>query len=161
MAPNPSTEMRAMSLDLRFVRTAAYAAIGVVTLLAGCDRDTPTDVATPTVRASTMRGPSLGVSTAAKPTPGSTYEIKTANDPAVAAGNTVVLEVLCSTGKRALGGGFFIEGITIDGPDVAVYESSPRVTSTGATVGDGWRLVAMNRGVDTRPFTVYAICATI
>ena len=144
----------------RFV-VSGCATIGILTLFGGCDRDTPTDAAVPGPRASTVGSPSLGVGAQTKPTQGSTYEIKTASDPAVAAGFTRVLEVLCPTGKRALGGGFFIEGITADGPDVAVYESSPRVTTTGAVPGDGWRLVAMNRGTDTRPFTVYAICATI
>ena len=55
-----------------------------------------------------------------------THEIKTAQINVVA-GNTGVVEALCSAGKKPLGGGFKIDGgILIAGPDVAVYESSPR-----------------------------------
>ena len=89
------------------------------------------------------------------PPPPSTYEIKTFGIDVVA-GNTGVTEVLCSAGKQALGGGFKIGGgVLISGPDVAVYESSPRVTSGK----DGWRLEAANRGTSTRHFDVWAICA--
>ena len=89
--------------------------------------------------------------------PPSTYEMKSAQI-SVVGGNTGVVEVLCSNGKKALGGGFFIEGsILAAGPDVAVYESSPRVTSGK----DGWRLAAANRGTDTRMFNVYAICGSV
>ena len=89
--------------------------------------------------------------------PPSTYEMKSAQI-SVVGGNTGVVEVLCSGGKKPLGGGFFIEGTVLAaGPDVAVYESSPRVTSGK----DGWRLVAANRGTDTRMFNVYVICGTV
>jgi hypothetical protein len=97
--------------------------------------------------------------TAFKPVaaPPSTYEMKTAQI-SVVGGNTGVTEVLCSAGKKALGGGFFIEGsILAAGPDIAVYESSPRVTSGK----DGWRLAAANRGTDTRMFNVYVICGSV
>ncbi len=86
-----------------------------------------------------------------------THEIKTAQI-SVVGGNTGVVEVLCSAGKKALGGGFQIEGgVLIAGPDVAVYESSPRVTSGK----DGWRLEAANRGTTTRMFNVWVICGSV
>ena len=79
----------------------------------------------------------------------------------VVSGNTGIVEALCPSGKKVLGGGFQIGGgVMIEGADVAVYESSPRVT-TGGTGATGWRLVAANRTADTRRFDVYAICATI
>ena len=85
------------------------------------------------------------------------YEQKTAGIDVVA-GNTGVTEVLCSSGKKALGGGFKIGGgILISGADVAVYESSPRVTSGT----DGWRIEAANRGTTNRHFDVYVICANM
>ena len=89
--------------------------------------------------------------------PPSTYEMKSAQI-SVVGGNTGVVEVLCSSGKKALGGGFQIEGgVLITGPDVAVYESSPRVTSGK----DGWRLEATNRGTTTRMFNVWVVCGSV
>lgn len=85
------------------------------------------------------------------------YEIKTSGNNVVS-GNLGVLEVLCPAGKKAWGGGFKIGGGALTaGPDVAVYESSPRVTSGT----DGWRLEAMNRGPSTRRFDVWVLCANI
>jgi hypothetical protein len=85
------------------------------------------------------------------------YEIKSSGIDVVS-GNSGVVEVLCPTGKRAWGGGFQIGGgVLIGGPDVAVYESSPRVTSGT----DGWRLEAANRGPKTRRFDVWVVCAKI
>jgi hypothetical protein len=96
--------------------------------------------------------------TAFKPSaPPPTHEIKSAQI-SVVGGNTGVTEVLCSSGKKALGGGFQIEGgVLAAGPDVAVYESSPRVTSGK----DGWRLEAANRGTTTRTFNVWVICGSV
>ena len=97
--------------------------------------------------------------TAFKPAaaPPSTHEIKSAQI-SVVGGNTGVAEVLCSSGKKALGGGFQIEGgVLAAGPDVAVYESSPRDTSGK----DGWRLEAANRGTTTRTFNVWVICGSV
>ena len=92
-----------------------------------------------------------------KPTSGLGYEVMTSTSD-IATDTQGVLEVYCSAGKRAIGGGFFIDGgVPINGPDVYVYESSHRVT--GGT--DGWRLAAMNRTGGTRQFNVYAICAAI
>jgi hypothetical protein len=86
-----------------------------------------------------------------------THEIKSAQI-SVVGGNTGVVEVLCPSGKKALGGGFQIEGgVLIAGPDVAVYESSPRVTSGK----DGWRLEAANRGTTTRMFDVWVVCGSV
>lgn len=127
-------------------------AIGVIALAAACDRESPTDVPRPHARASVAQASSIGLDPE-KPLPG--YEIKSFGSDVVG-GNTGVVEVLCSPGNRALGGGFQIGGgALITGPDVAVYESSPRVTSGT----DGWRLVAVNRGTDTRRFDVWVICA--
>jgi hypothetical protein len=113
----------------RLLQVPTYAALGIVAVLAGC--------------------PAPGTPTS------SGYEIKTAGITVVA-GNTGVTEALCSSGKKALGGGFKIGGgILIAGPDIAVYESSPRVTSGT----DGWRLEAANRGTTARSFDVWVICA--
>jgi len=96
----------------------------------------------------------LGAFTSQKP---SGYEQKIAGIDVVA-GNTGVAEVLCSAGKKALGGGYKIGGgILITGADVAVYESSPRVTSGT----DGWRIEAANRGTTARHFDVYVLCANM
>lgn len=85
------------------------------------------------------------------------HEIKTAQMNVVA-GNTGVVEALCSSGKKPLGGGFKIDGgILAAGPDVAVYESSPRATSGP----NGWRLEAANRGTTDRVFTVWVICGSV
>jgi hypothetical protein len=131
-------------------------AAGLVTLVAGCDRESPTDVAAPARRANPPVAPSLAASAAAKPSnPG--YEIRTAASD-VPSGFLGVIEVLCPVGKRALGGGHKIGGgALIDGPDVALYESAPRVT-TGT---DGWRVEAMNRTVDTRRIEAWVVCATL
>lgn len=142
-----------MSKHTSLLRRAPYVALGIVALLASCDRDTPTDVAAPPPHASRVSTPNLAASAA--PTKGTGCEIKTAGIDVVS-GNAGTVEVLCSAGKRALGGGFQIGGgILIDGPDVAIYESSPRVTSGT----DGWRLSAANRTVDTRHYDVWVICA--
>ena len=100
--------------------------------------------------------------TAIKPTQSSgaappSHEIKTAQITVVA-GNTGVVEALCSSGKKPLGGGFKIDGgILAAGPDVAVYESSPRSTSGP----NGWRIEAANRGTTDRVFTVWVICGSV
>jgi hypothetical protein len=107
----------------------------------------------PGIHTSVAAAESLGLPPTDKPSTG--YEIKTFGIEVVG-GNSGTVEVLCSAGNRALGGGFQIGGgILAAGPDVAVYESSPRVTSGT----DGWRLVAMNRGTDARQFDVWVICA--
>jgi hypothetical protein len=128
----------------------------VMALVAGCDRESPTDVAAPALRANPPVGPALAAAPAAKPSnPG--YEIRTAGSD-VASGFLGVVEVLCPVGKRALGGGHKIGGgALIDGPDVALYESAPRVT-TGT---DGWRVEAMNRTADTRRVEAWVVCAAL
>ena len=146
-----------MSHDTLLLRRATRLAIGAIALVAGCDRESPTDVA---VRASRVEAPSLGVNASKPlpPPPPSGYELVKGVGIDVATGNTGVTEVYCSAGKRALGGGFQIGGsVPGSGPDVAVYESSPRVT--GGT--EGWRLVAQNRTADERHFDIWVICATI
>lgn len=140
-------------LSLALLHRPTIIAMGVITLAAACDRESPTDVSRPAVRSSTTPSRSILPPGDDKPLAG--YEIKTL-DIEVVGGNSGVVEVLCSPGNRALGGGFQIGGgILAAGPDVAVYESSPRVTSGT----DGWRLVAANRGTDTRQFNVWVICA--
>jgi len=140
-------------LSLALLHRPTIIAMGVITLAAACDREGPTDVSRPAVGSSITPSRSIGLPGDEKPLPG--YEIKTFGIEVVG-GNSGTVEVLCSPGNRALGGGFQIGGgILAAGPDVAVYESSPRVTSGS----DGWRLVAANRGTDTRQFDVWVICA--
>ena len=104
----------------------------------------------------------IAAMTAVKPTTSSgaappSHEVKSAQI-SVVAGNTGVVEVLCSSAKKPLGGGFKIDGgVLAAGPDVAVYESSPRVTSGT----NGWRLEAANRGTTDRVFTVWVICGSV
>jgi hypothetical protein len=130
--------------------------VACIALVAACsDRETPTDVSAPVAGTPRVTTPSLAAGS--KPGAPSGYEVKTFGFDVVT-GNTGVVEVLCSPGKRVLGGGFHISGgVPIDGPDVYVYESSPRVTSGT----EGWRLEAMNRTGGTRRFDVYVICAAI
>ena len=142
---------RSPLLHMRVTRNAMIA-IGIIALTAACDRESPTDVRRPPAAASLYELPSPG-GDPQKPVSG--YEVKSFGIDVVG-GQQGVVEVLCSPGNRALGGGFQIGGpILIDGPDVAVYESSPRVTSGT----DGWRLNAANRGTETRRFDVWVICA--
>lgn len=135
-------------------RAPACLALGIIVSMAGCGRDNPTDPAVPSVQANM-----IDVAAAAspnKPSP-SGYENKSFGLD-VPSGNSGVVEVLCSAGKRALGGGFQIGGgFLIADTDVAIYESSPRVTSGT----DGWRLEVGNRTADTRHVDVWVVCATI
>ena len=144
-----------MSRPVLPFRRSACVAIGLIALGAACgDRETLTDVAAPTVGTPRVTAPSLAVG-GGKPV--SSYEVKTASLD-VANANDGIIEVLCTAGKRALGGGFqIVGGVPIDGPDVYVYESSPRVTSGT----DGWRLEAMNRTGESRRLDVYVICAAM
>jgi hypothetical protein len=159
MAADHQRRLRAMSIEPRFLRTAAYVTIGALALLAGCDRDTPTDVAAPTARLNGAPTPSFAVTTTAGKPGQSSYE-KNIASLSVNGGNEGIIEVFCTSGKRALGGGFqIVGGVIAAGPDVVVYESAPRVTGPGGS--EGWRLDAMNRTSETRQFDVYVICATI
>ena len=140
---------------------SAFVAIGVVATLAlaaACgDRETLTDVAAPGAGTPRVTTPSLAVG-GNKPTAPSSYEVMKTT-ATVETDFQGAFEAHCTAGKRVLGGGFFIDGgVPINGPDVYVYESSPRVTLAGA---EGWRLNAMNRTGGQRTFTVYAICATM
>ena len=148
---------RSLALPLR---RSTYAAVAFIALAAACDRESPTDLTRPpAVQANLVGAPTLAVNVN-KPTSPSTSEVKTAGIDVVA-GNSGVVEVLCPAGKVALGGGFQIGGgVLIGGPDVAVYESSPRVTS-GGVGASGWRLEAANRGSDQRHFDVWVTCAAI
>jgi hypothetical protein len=141
------------------LRRSAYAAIGIIALIAACDSESPTDVPQRESRASLVQAPSLAVG-GNKPTAPSGYEIVTVGTQSDVLGEVLFVgEAPCPTGKRALGGGFKSTPAAFIGePDIAVYESAPRVTS-GAT--DGWRVEIMNRGTTPRHFDVYAICATI
>jgi hypothetical protein len=112
----------------------------------------PTVAALAAIAALTAFNPTLS-----RGAPPPSHEIKTAQINVVA-GNTGVVEVLCSSGKKPLGGGFKIDGgVLAAGPDVAVYESTPRVTSGT----NGWRLEAANRGTTDRVFTVWVICGSV
>ena len=134
------------------VGSAGFLLIAVA--MAACDSDTPTE-AKPAVDARVGAEPLAAANPKA-----SSHEIVVFGFDVVS-GNTGIVEALCPSGKKVLGGGFQIGGgVMIEGADVAVYESSPRVT-TGGTGATGWRLVAANRTADTRRFDVYAICATI
>ena len=127
---------------------------GTIGLVVACGGDSPTDVAVPTLQA----GPptTAAFAAAGKPTT-STHEIKSFGFD-VAPDNQGIVEVLCPVGKRALGGGHKIGGgAPGTGPDVAVYESTPRVTSGT----DGWRVEAMNRTAETRRIEAWVICAAI
>ena len=136
---------------LRRSFTIGTGSVLIAIAMAACDSDTPT--ANPTVDARVGAEPVA----AAAPKP-SAYEMVTFGIDVVS-GNTGVVEVECPSPKKAMGGGFWIEGpILIEGADVAVYESSPRVTSGGNS--SGWRLAAANRTAETRRFNVYALCAT-
>ena len=121
--------------------------------ITACESDTPT-ATNPPVDSRIGAEPVA----AAAPKPSAYEMVQHLSD--VVTGNTGVVEVLCPSPKKATGGGFWIEGpIFILGADIAVYESSPRVTS-GGNGASGWRLVAANRTADTRRFNVYALCAT-
>ena len=146
-----------MSRPLPPFRRSACIAIGLIVLGAACgDGETLTDVAAPPAATPRVTTPSLAVGSN-KPTSTLGYELKTFGFD-VATDNEGIVEVLCSAGKKVIGGGFQIGGgVPINGPDVYVYESSPRVTSGT----DGWRLDAMNRTGGTRRFDVYVICAAI
>ena len=134
------------------VGSAGFLLIAVA--MAACDSDTPTETK-PAVDARVGAEPLAAANPKA-----SSHEIVVFGFDVVS-GNTGIVEALCPSGKKVLGGGFQIGGgVMIEGADVAVYESSPRVTS-GGTGATGWRLVAANRTADTRRFDVYAICATI
>ena len=146
-----------MSRPLPPFRRSACIAIGLIVLGAACgDGETLTDVAAPPAATPRVTTPSLAVG-GNKPTSTLGYELKTFGFD-VATDNEGIVEVLCSAGKKVIGGGFQIGGgVPINGPDVYVYESSPRVTSGT----DGWRLDAMNRTGASRRFDVYVICAAI
>ena len=137
------------------MRTPLTFAIGAVLVTVACSHDGPSDVQRKTPSPAIIGSPSFAAGGGSKPVSG--YETKTATLNVVA-GNIGAFEVLCPTGKRALGGGFKIGGaILAAGGDVIVYESSPRVTSGT----DGWRLEAVNRSADDRVFEAWVICAPI
>ena len=139
------------------MRSYITAGLAIALVAIACDRETPTDVQ--------LKTPSVAVGTPSfaagggKPAPSSGYEIKS-NPMSVASGSLGVVEVFCTAGKRALGGGLKVGGgASLNGPDVAIYESTPRVTGVDGT--DGWRIEAMNRTAETRTIEAWVICATI
>jgi hypothetical protein len=120
-----------------------------------CSQDGPTDVQRKSPTATLVGSPSFAAGGGGKPASG--YETRTASLN-VRAGNSAAFEVLCPSGKRALGGGFKVNGGMLEAPgDVVVYESTPRVTSGT----DGWRIEAINRTVDERSIEAHVICAPI
>ena len=143
-----------MSKNTLLRRGSLLVVAGTIGLAVACGGDTPTDVAVPTLQA----GPPTTAAFAASGKPStSTYEMKSFGFD-VAPNFQGIVEVLCPVGKRALGGGHKIDGGAPNaGPDVAVYESTPRVTSGT----DGWRVEAMNRTADTRRIEAWVICAAI
>jgi hypothetical protein len=149
------TETADMSRTTLLRHSSTLIAASVIALATGCDRESPTDVAAPARLANPPAAAALAAS-AGKPST-STYEIRSDGFD-VASGNLGVVEVLCPAGKRALGGGHKVGGgAGIVGPDVPVYESSPRVTSGT----DGWRIEAVNRTAETRRIEAWVVCATI
>jgi hypothetical protein len=120
--------------------------------LAACDSETPTATKPP------VDGRVGAEPLAAANPKASSYEIVSSVSD-IGSGFMGIMEAVCPTGKKALGGGFFIDGNPLSGPDVAVYESSPRVTSVLG--GTGWRLAAVNRTADQLRYEVFAICAAI
>ena len=143
-----------MSSNTLLRRGSMLVVAGAIAAVVGCDRDTATDIAAPTLQA----GPPTAAAFAAAGKPSnSTYEIRS-DGLDVVSGNLGVVEVLCPAGKRALGGGHKIGGgAGIVGPDVPVYESTPRVTSGT----DGWRVEAVNRTSETRRIEAWVVCAVI
>lgn len=143
-----------MSKNTLLRRGSMLVVAGTIGLVLACGGDAPTDVAVPTLQAAPPTTAAFAVT--GKPSP-SGYEIKSFGFD-VAPDNQGIVEVLCPVGKRALGGGHKIGGgAGIVGPDVPVYESTPRVTSGT----DGWRVEAMNRTTDTRRIEAWVICAAI
>ena len=133
------------------MRTPIALALSAILVSVACSQDGPTDVQHK--QAPTLVGSPSFAAGGNKPAGG--YETKTATLDVVS-GNLAVLEVLCSTGKRALGGGYKVGGsIPGSGGDAIVYESTPRVTSGT----DGWRIEAVNRTAETRTFEAWVICA--
>jgi hypothetical protein len=131
-----------------FVGSAGFLVIAIA--MAACDSETPTATKPPV-------DARIGAEPLAAANPkASSYEI-VSSVSLIGSGFTGVIETLCPSGKKALGGGFFINGNPGSGPDVAVYESSPRVTSGSS----GWRLAAINRTADALSYEVFAICASI
>jgi hypothetical protein len=112
--------------------------------LAACDSETPTATKPP------VDGRVGAEPLAAANPKASSYEIVSSVSD-IGSGFMGIME--------AVGGGFFIDGNPLSGPDVAVYESSPRVTSVLG--GTGWRLAAVNRTADQLRYEVFAICAAI
>ena len=134
----------------RSILISSASSILMAIALAACDSDTPTE----TNRQVDAR---IGAEPVAAANPkASTYEIVSVV-ALIESGFTGIREALCPLGKKALGGGFFIDANPGSPPDVQVYESSPRVTQGSS----GWRLAAINRTADPQSFTVYAICAAI
>ena len=137
------------------MRTPITLALSAILVSVGCGQDGPTDVQHKAPAATVVAAPSFAVG-GNKPVSG--YETRTFMLTNVVAGNSAAFEVLCPTGKRALGGGYKVwGGMQATGGDVVVYESTPRVTSGT----DGWRVEAVNRSADTRDIEAYVICAPI
>jgi hypothetical protein len=138
------------------MRPYLTAVLGVVLFGIACDRESPTDVPLKTPAA--VGTPSFAAGGGNKPTSG--YEIKSFASN-IAGGFLGVIEVYCPAGKRALGGGFKVGGgAPLSAPDVAIYESTPRVTDPNQGT-DGWRVEAMNRTGETRLIEAWVICAPI
>jgi hypothetical protein len=137
------------------MRAPITLALSAIIVSVACNQDGPTDVQRKTPAAGVVGAPSFAAGGGNKPVSG--YEIKSAAVDVIS-GNSGGLEVYCSAGKRALGGGFrMVDGALINDTDVAIYESSPRVT--GGT--DGWRVDIMNRTAITRTVEAWVICAPI
>ena|SRR5437867_10863792 len=78
----------------------------------------------------------------------------------IAPGQHVGVTVLCSEGKRVLGGGYVIETPT----DVKVGGTAPWCTDAvcgGNFVTDRWTVLVENVGVVTRQVNVVALCALV
>jgi hypothetical protein len=138
------------------MRTPITLALSAILVGVACNQDGPTDVQRKAPAAAVVGAPSFAVG-GNKPITG--YEIRKDSLDAGVGGQTVV-EVYCPAGKRALGGGFKVGGgAQINDGDVAIYESTPRVTAAGQT--DGWRVEAVNRSSIVRQIQSWVICAPI
>ena len=135
------------------MRTPITLALSAILVGVACSQDGPTDVQRKAPAPTVVGSPSFAAG-GGKPVSG--YEIKSTSIVDVVAGNSAAFEVLCPSGKRALGGGFKINGGMQAAPgDVVVYESTPRVTSGT----DGWRIEAINRSAEARTIEAWVICA--
>jgi hypothetical protein len=136
------------------MRIPVTLALSAILVGVACSQDGPTDVQRTAPKPTLVGNPSFAVGGGGNK-PASGYETNHFGFDVVS-GNQALVEVLCSTAKRALGVGFKVGGgVQVGDADVAIYESTPRVTSGT----DGWRIEAANRSSITRFIEAWVICA--